>query len=146
MNVAVFASSFIWPVRVYWEDTDAGGVVYYANYLKFLERARTEWLRALGVEQMPLKEQYGVLMVVARVEASYRRPARYGDELQVCCRVVELGKASMSFEQRISRAGNANDGEGELLLDAQVKVACIDATSFKPRALPDVLIGSLKKE
>jgi acyl-CoA thioester hydrolase len=146
MNAAEFVPSFMWPVRVYWEDTDAGGVVYYANYLKFLERARTEWLRALGVEQTPLKEQYGVLMVVARVEANYRRPARYGDELQVCCRVVEIGKASMSFEQRINRVGNRGDGEPELLFDAQVKVACIDAISFKPRALPDVVVGSMKKE
>ncbi len=152
-------TEFVWPVRVYWEDTDAGGVVYYANYLKFMERARTEWLRALGIEQMPLKEQHGVLMVVAQVEASYRRPARYADALQVHCRIVEVGKASLSFEQKVYRvppviAGVAGGLEpivqphqkpdGELLLDGKVRVACIDAGSFKPRALPQVIVGRLQ--
>lgn len=138
------AAEFTWPVRVYWEDTDAGGVVYYANYLKFLERARTEWLRALGIEQLPLMEQHGVLMVVARVEANYRRPARYGDQLQIHCRITEIGKVSLSFEQRIHR--HSVDGEslyGELLLDGMIKVACIDAASFKPKALPQLIVGSL---
>ena len=74
-----------WPVRIYWEDTDAGGIVYYANYLKFMERARTEWLRAAGIEQLPLKEQHGLMFVVVDLEAHYRKPARYGDELQVTC-------------------------------------------------------------
>lgn len=128
-------SQFSWPVRVYWEDTDAGGVVYYANYLKFLERARTEWLRALGIEQMPLKEQYGVLMVVAEVQANYRRPARYGDQLLVVCELSELGKASLSFTQRIYRDAL----QGDVLLDSTVRVACIDALSFRPKALPSVI-------
>ena len=74
---------FVWPVRVYWEDTDAGGIVYYANYMKFMERARTEWLRALGVDQVRLKEEHGLIFVVVDVEAHYRKPARYGDQLQV---------------------------------------------------------------
>ncbi len=130
---------FIWPVRVYWEDTDAGGVVYYANYLRFMERARTEWLRSLGIEQVPLKEQHGVIMVVAQVMANYRRPARYGDVLQVRCRVTEIGKASLSFEQHIHRETVA----GELLLDGKIRVACIDAVSFKPRALPKAIVESL---
>ncbi len=133
-------SEFVWPVRVYWEDTDAGGVVYYANYLRFLERARTEWLRALGIEQMPLKEQHGVIMVVAQVEANYRRPARYGDVLQIRCRIVEIGKVSLSFEQFVHR----DTVDGELLLDGKIRVACIDAGSFKPRALPREIVGSLQ--
>ncbi len=137
-----FALPFVWPVRVYWEDTDAGGVVYYANYLRFLERARTEWLRALGIEQMPLKEQYGVLLVVSRVEADYRRPARYGDALQVQCRLVELGKASMTFEQFIWR----DQVGGELLLSAKVRGACIGANTFRPTAMPDILVRSLKTQ
>ncbi len=131
---------FTWPVRVYWEDTDAGGVVYYANYLRFLERARTEWLRSLGIEQLPLKEQHGVLMVVAQVVANYRRPARYGDLLQIHCRIVDIGKVSLSFEQHIYR----ETAEGELLMDSKIRVACIDAGSFKPRAMPEVIVRSLK--
>jgi acyl-CoA thioester hydrolase len=131
---------FIWPVRVYWEDTDAGGVVYYANYLKFMERARTEWLRAVGIEQIPLKEQYGVLMVVAHVEATYRKPARYGDQLQVISRITGVGKASLLFEQRVVR----DTVEGELLLDGKVRVACIDPDRFRPKALPEQVVRSLK--
>lgn len=134
------SSEFVWPVRVYWEDTDAGGVVYYANYMRFLERARTEWLRALGIEQIPLKEQHGLIMVVAQVEANYRRPARYGDVLQVCSRITEIGKVSLSFEQRVHRA----TVDGELLLDGKVRVACIDAGSFKPRAFPTEFVRSLQ--
>ena len=130
---------FIWPVRVYWEDTDGGNVVYYANYLRFMERARTEWLRSLGIEQTPLKEQQGILMVVAHVDVSYRRPARYGDLLQVVSGVSEVGKVSLTFEQRIYR----DAAGGELLLDGKVKVGCIDASSFKPKALPKMVVGSL---
>jgi acyl-CoA thioester hydrolase len=130
---------FTWPVRVYWEDTDAGGVVFYANYLKFMERARTEWLRALGIEQTPLKEQDGILMVVAHVDVSYRRPARYGDLLQVVCSVTEVGKVSLTFEQRVYR----DAAGGELLLDGKVKVGCIDAGSFRPKALPKAIVESL---
>lgn len=132
-------SEFIWPVRVYWEDTDGGNVVYYANYLRFMERARTEWLRSLGIEQTPLKEQQGILMVVAHVDVSYRRPARYGDLLQVVSSVSEVGKVSLTFEQRIYR----DAAGGELLLDGKVKVGCIDASSFKPKALPKMVVGSL---
>jgi acyl-CoA thioester hydrolase len=133
------AAEFIWPVRVYWEDTDAGGVVFYANYLKFMERARTEWLRALGIEQTPLKEQDGILMVVAHVDVSYRRPARYGDLLQVVSSVTEVGKVSLTFEQHVYRDAPG----GELLLNGKVKVGCIDATSFRPKALPKIIIESL---
>jgi acyl-CoA thioester hydrolase len=140
MNAGFGGVEFIWPVRVYWEDTDAGGVVYYANYLKFLERARTEWLRALGIEQQQLKEQLGLLMVVAQLTANYRRPARYGDQLQVLCRITDIGKVSLSFEQHIYREAIA----GELLLDGTVKVACIDAGSFRPQALPHVIVRSLQ--
>jgi acyl-CoA thioester hydrolase len=133
-------TEFIWPVRVYWEDTDAGGVVYYANYLKFMERARTEWLRALGIEQGPLKEQAGVILVIAHIEASYRRPARYGDMLQVVSRLTEIGKASLSFEQRIYRHAVG----GELLLEGRARAGCIDASSFKPRALPELIVEKMK--
>ncbi|MES1196481.1 MAG: tol-pal system-associated acyl-CoA thioesterase, partial [Steroidobacter sp.] len=131
---------FVFPCRVYWEDTDGGGVVYYANYLKFMERARTEWLRSLGFEQTILREQYGVLLVVARVEANFRRSARLDDLLQVGCRVIECGKASVSFEQKIYR------GEGdELLLDGVTRVGCIDAVTFKPEPLPGMIGQALER-
>ncbi len=139
MMAATAAGTFVWPVRVYWEDTDAGGVVYYAYYLKFMERARTEWLRALGIEQGPLKEQHGVLLVIASIEANYRRPAQYGDLLQVTCRVTGLARASLSFEQLVYR----EQVGGELILEGRAKVACIDATRFKPKPLPEIIIGSL---
>jgi acyl-CoA thioester hydrolase len=139
MTTEQCSGEFIWPVRVYWEDTDAGGVVYYANYLKFMERARTEWLRALGVEQGPLKQQHGVLLVISSLEVNYRRPAHYGDVLQVRCRLSEVGKASMSFEQCLYR----DHVGGELILEGRVKVACIDANRFKPKPLPAIIVGSL---
>lgn len=120
---------FVWPVRVYWEDTDAGGVVYYANYLKFLERARTEWLRALGIGQGELAERDGVVFVVRHVAADFLRPARYDDLLQVRCRVEELGGASLTLEQTVTR------GE-EVLLTARVRLACVGAASFRPAKIP----------
>jgi acyl-CoA thioester hydrolase len=124
------AVRFDWPVRVYWEDTDAGGVVYYANYLKFLERARTEWLRRLGIHQTELAATEGVIFVVRRVEADYLRPARFDDSLSVACRLREIGRASLEMEQAVTR------GE-EILLTARVKVACVGTESFRPAKIPD---------
>jgi len=126
------AQPFAWPVRIYWEDTDAGGIVYYANYLKFMERARTEWLRAAGIEQLPLKERHGLMFVVVDIEAHYRKPARYGDELQVTCAVAERTRASLTFQQQVFRGGL----DGELLVEGKARVACLDAVNLKPRALP----------
>ncbi len=121
---------FSWPVRVYWEDTDAGGVVYYANYLRFLERARSEWLRALGVEQTELADRDGVLFVVRRVEADYLRPARYNDLLRVVCRLEEVGRASLEMLQEIRR-------DADVLLQARVKLACVRVGDFKPAKIPE---------
>jgi len=121
--------TFTWPVRVYWEDTDAGGVVYYANYLKFLERARTEWLSALGLEQDRLAETAGVVFVVRRVEADYLRPARFNDRLEVRCELAEVNRASLSMAQEVRR------GE-DLLLAALVRVACVDREAFRPARIP----------
>lgn len=120
---------FTWPVRVYWEDTDAGGVVYYANYLRFLERARSEWLRALGVEQTDLAERDGVLFVVRRVEADYLSPARYNDLLDVVCRLESLGRASLVMAQEVRRGG-------EILLRARVQAACVGVQGFRPARIP----------
>lgn len=139
---ALVASPFTWPVRIYWEDTDAGGIVYYANYLKFMERARTEWLRAAGIEQLPLKEQHGMMFVVVDIEAHYRKPARYGDELQITCAIEDRSRASLTFGQRIFRSRL----DGELLVEGKVRVACLDAATLKPKALPAELQNELMRE
>jgi acyl-CoA thioester hydrolase len=121
-------------VRVYWEDTDGGGVVYYANYLKFMERARTEWLRAMGHSQGELAEQFGFVFAVVEVNVNYRRPARLDDELTVTCLPVPEGRVSIRFKQVVIRK---SPGKGdETLADGEVRVACVDAKSFRPRALP----------
>ena len=122
-------SVFTWPVRVYYEDTDAGGIVYYANYLKFFERARTEWLRAAGVGQHTLAEGHGAIFVVKHASIDYHAPARLDDVLNLTLSIEKLGQASVLFLQQAWR--------GELLLaSATVKVGCVDAVSLRPRALP----------
>jgi acyl-CoA thioester hydrolase len=127
---------FTWPVRVYYEDTDSGGIVYYANYLKFMERARTEWLRSHNFEQDALTRNEKVLFVVRSLGIDFFRPARFNDLLQVSSRVVEARNASLTFDQLIARAGN----DGDLLCRGRVKVACIDAESFRPRPIPRPLL------
>jgi acyl-CoA thioester hydrolase len=127
---------FSWPVRVYWEDTDGGGVVYYANYLRFLERARTEWLRSLGFVQTELAKDPGIIFVVASLAIDYRRPARLDDSLIVTCEYQEDGAACMRFAQRICR------GE-EIVVEANVRVACLDAQSFRPKRLPATLMKTI---
>ena len=128
--------SFVWPVRVYWEDTDAGGVVYYANYLKFMERARTEWLRSLGLEQGPLKDQHDLMFVILNIEAQYRAPARYGDLLQVTCVLQEHTRTSITFNQSIHRSTL----DGELLVQGKSRAACVSATTLKPQRIPPMLL------
>ncbi|MEJ1961155.1 MAG: tol-pal system-associated acyl-CoA thioesterase [Gammaproteobacteria bacterium] len=124
------APGFSWPERVYWEDTDGGGVVYYANYLKFLERARTEWLRSLGLVQSELAKDPGIMFVVSSVTIEYRRPARLDDALVIASTCVQDRAACLRFDQRILRGD-------ELLVEASVRVACLDAASFRPKRLPD---------
>ncbi len=131
------APSFDWPVRVYWEDTDAGGVVYYANYLKFLERARTEWLSALGLEQDRLALDAAVLFVVRRVEADYLRPARFNDRLLVRSHLSELGRASLVMTQEVLR-------DGERLLSARVRVASVEPVGFRPARIPRFVTEKLR--
>jgi acyl-CoA thioester hydrolase len=133
-------AAFVWPVRTYWEDTDAGGIVYYANYLKFMERARTEWLRSIGIDQVSLKDEHGLMFVVVDVEAHYRKPARYGDELQVTCKVRETTRASITLDQEVYR----DSVGGELLLDGRVRAACLDAQTYRPRPLPPQLWTQIK--
>ncbi len=130
--------AFVWPVRVYWEDTDAGGVVYYANYLKFMERARSEWLRAFGFEQDALRDEAGVVFVVRRVEIDYLAPARFNDALDVTVRLHEAGRASIVVRQELLR------GESRLA-KAEVTLACVDAVRFKPVKMPEPLLHILTR-
>ena len=123
-------------LRVYYEDTDAGGIVYYANFLKFFERCRTEWLRALGVAQIRLAQQSHLQFVVAQVAVDYRRPGRLDDELAITARIAELARSYLVFEQRALRGT-------ELLAQARVKVACVDTVRLGPARLPAELTAAL---
>ena len=120
---------FAWPVRIYYEDTDAGGIVFYANYLKFFERARTEWLRACGVDQHALAQQEGAIFVVKSASIDYHAPARLDDELNLSLSIDRLGKASVQFVQQAWR-------DDVLLCRALVKVGCVDAATLRPRPVP----------
>jgi len=123
-------------LRVYWEDTDAGGVVFYANYLKFFERARTEWLRALGFEQEQMRRDTGVMFVVSRTAVNYLRPARLDDWLEVSVELRETGRASLTLYQQATRAG-------ELLCEGEIRIGCVDAQAFRPARMPAALFTAL---
>ena len=133
----VSVATFRWPVRVYYEDTDAGGIVYYANFLRFFERCRTEWLRELGFGQRELAAARGLQFVVARVAVDYRRPARLDDLLAIEARIAELARSYLVFEQRARRGD-------ELLAQATVKVACVDVHRAAPARLPADLVSRLQ--
>jgi acyl-CoA thioester hydrolase len=133
---------FSWPARVYWEDTDGGGIVYYANYLRFLERARTEWLRTFGVSQQELARESGIVFAVVSLTIQYRRPAKLDDELIITCEARPEGAASVRFAQQIHRAGAPETP----LVEADVLVACVDAQSLRPKRLPAFLTNALAEE
>ena len=135
---AAIPPSFSWRIRVYWEDTDAGGVVYHASYVRFLERARTEWLRARGIEQGRLREEHGVLFVVYAMDLRFLRPARLDDELDAGVTLQSRRAAALTFAQALVRAG-----DGERLVEATVRAACVDAQTLKPRAIPLHLLAGL---
>jgi acyl-CoA thioester hydrolase len=135
-------AAFAIPVRVYWEDTDAGGVVYYASYLRFLERARSDWLRANGIDQVALLRDERVQFVVVEANIRYHRPARLNDELSVSARIGERRGASMVFEQEIRRGANGS----ELLVSASVRAACLGADGLRPKPLPAALTARLDGE
>ncbi|SFW56892.1 tol-pal system-associated acyl-CoA thioesterase [Luteibacter sp. UNCMF366Tsu5.1] len=128
-------SVFAWPVRIYWEDTDAGGVVYHANYVRFMERARTEWLRAQGIDQMALREATSLGFVVRDMHLDFHRPARLDDELLITVDVKERRSASMLFGQEIVRGDAA-------LVRAQVRVACVNLDTMRPAQIPADLFPS----
>lgn len=129
-------ADFIWPVRVYYEDTDSGGVVYYANYLKFMERARTEWLRARGYEQDVLIERENLIFVVRSVQLDFLQPARFNEQLEVSVVVSACRGASIEFQQEVKR-------ESAVLCSASVKIACLASDSMKPQRLPSAMIEEL---
>ena len=120
---------FEWPIRVYYEDTDAQGVVYYANYFRFLERARTEWLRALGVDQVHMLRSERRIFVVVSTNADFIAPARFNDEIVATAALAGLARATFEIEQKIYRGS-------QLLLQSGVKVALLDADTLKPQRVP----------
>jgi acyl-CoA thioester hydrolase len=135
-------SPFRWASRVYWEDTDGGGIVYYANYLRFLERARTEWLRSLGFSQRALAQDPGIVFTVVSLNIDYRRPAKLDDELVITCEPEVEGAATIRFVQRIYREDQPEMGQpamGQPIVEASVRVACVDARTLRPKRLPEFL-------
>lgn len=133
---ALHAQPFSWPVRVYYEDTDSAGVVYYANYLKFIERARTEWLRAAGFEQHDIAAQYQAVFVVRAVAIEYLKPALFNDSLQATVEVAKVGNSQIVLVQRVLR-------EGEALATAEVRVVCVNAATFRPVRIPKAIIAKI---
>jgi len=137
---------FTWPVRVYWEDTDAGGIVFYANYLKYFERARTEWLRARGVEQRQLQQDLGCIFVVSDVQLKYLRSARLDDQLLVTARVTEMGRSSFTIEQEAWLVTDQTPGAAPVVLcSGSVRIGWINGQTFKPARMPLALQKALQK-
>ena len=123
-------------MRIYWEDTDAAGIVFYANYLKFFERARTEWLRALGVQQQAMRERTGTIFVVTHTQAHYRAPARLDDALEITVAVLHTGRASLAVAQQAWR-------DNTLLVDGEVRIGCVDAETMRPCRIPAEILHAL---
>jgi acyl-CoA thioester hydrolase len=132
--------AFTHRVRVYWEDTDAGGIVFYANYLKFFERARTEWLRSLGVEQGRLREQTGGMFIVSDTAVRYLAPARLDDELLATAQLQEAGRASMTISQQALQQAT-----GQLLAEGIIRIGWVDAATLRPARIPAVILEAMKK-
>ncbi len=133
---------FAWPVRIYWEDTDAGGIVFYANYLKFFERARTEWLRHLGIEQQKLREDTGGMFVVSSTEMRYHRPARLDDLLHVTAQIQELGRVTLTLQQQAwqTAAGQPTT----LLCEGTIRIGWVDTATMRPSRVPASVIEALR--
>ena len=136
-QATTIGATFSWPTRVYWEDTDAGGVVYHAQYLAFMERARTEWMRAHGYGQELLRREHDLVFAVRAMQIDFLKPARLDDALGVEVELIECRRASAVFAQTIRRGD-------EVLLTAQVRVAALDAAGFRPRGIPSPLLDELK--
>ena len=142
------AGGFCWPVRIYWEDTDAGGIVFYANYLKFFERARTEWLRSLGIGQQVLREESGGMFIVSETRLRYLRPARLDDELLVTAELAEAGRASLIIGQRALRrpaAQNSREAAGaHVICEGSIRIGWVDAETLVPARIPQAILSRLK--
>lgn len=134
-------SDFTWTIRVYYEDTDAGGIVFYANYLKFFERARTEWLRAAGISQQALAESAQRMFVVKQTAVDYHAPAKLDDELKLTVAVERLGRASVQFVQQAWRVSGEQQ---QLLASGRIKVGCVDTGSLRPAPIPDSVLDRIK--
>jgi acyl-CoA thioester hydrolase len=132
--------TFAWPIRIYWEDTDAGGVVYHARYLHFFERARSEWLRVAGIGQQDLRAGEGVVFVVHAMELRFNAPARLDDLLTATVMPLERRSASFSVAQELRR-----EPEARALVEARVRIACLDAAAFRPRPIPEHLLDVIAK-
>lgn len=141
MKTGASQESFSWIIRVYYEDTDAGGIVFYANYLKFFERARTEWLRAAGVEQLALMDSHGVMFVVKSTTVDYHAPAKLDDELKLTVVVERLGRASVQFAQEAWRIDGT---QAQLLTTGRIKVGCVDSSAFRPCQIPAEVLLKIK--
>ena len=128
------AEQFSWPVRVYYEDTDAGGIVYYGNYLKFMERARTEWLRSYGLDVAELADADRLMFTVRAIAIDFLKPARLSDNLDVSVAIGRIRKVSVELKQAIVRAG-------DVLCTGQVRLACVDVDTLKPKAIPKPIVG-----
>jgi acyl-CoA thioester hydrolase len=140
------ASKFFWPVRVYWEDTDAGGIVFYANYLKYFERARTEWLRSLGLEQWQLQSSYAGIFVVSEANIKYLRSARLDDQLLVSAQLSSLGRSSLIITQEVRlREQSAARDEEALLCTGSVRVGWVDRASLRPSRFPTTVQDALRR-
>ena len=141
---------FEFPIRVYWEDTDAGGIVFYANYLKFFERARTEWLRALGVQQSELRQTHGGMFVVSDTGVRYLRPARLDDELIVTAELEETGRASIVIAQQALKKGADSTAAGKmesdpnLLCEGTIRIGWVDAATLRPARIPSIVLEALR--
>lgn len=145
--VTSMGTVFHWPVRVYWEDTDAGGIVFYANYLKFFERSRTEWLRSLGIEQHKLMADTGGMFVVSQTKVRYVRPARLDDQLTVTAAVAESGRASLTIEQQAwltTATSGAPHPSTPLLAEGVIRIGWVNASSLQPMRIPPVILEALK--
>ena len=138
------ATVFHWPLRIYWEDTDAGGIVFYANYLKFFERARTEWLRERGVGQQQLRELTGGMFVVSDAQLRYHRPARLDDELIVTAQLQISGRASLTIgQQALLKPEQMTDSRPVLLCEGTIRIGWVDATTMRPARMPGFLLEQL---
>jgi acyl-CoA thioester hydrolase len=139
-------AAFAFPIRVYWEDTDAGGIVFYANYLKFMERARTEWLRSLGIGQRVLKDETGCMFVVTDTSLRYVKPARLDDELLVTAHLEQSGRASLTIGQQVRAAEDgASAHQSAVLCEGRIRISWVNAETLKPARIPPTLLEALNQ-